>query len=64
MKNKTTVNGLKVAAKEWKGKRIYFQVGRNQGHACWDIEKKCFIKCHGRVGARFEHAIKIAFELE
>ncbi len=61
-----------VEVKEWglAGGRIYFTLlengrsGRNNAQACWDIQSEQFIKCRNQVDARWEHAIKKAFELE
>ncbi len=54
-----------VSAKEWKKgnqHRIYFKVDSST-QACYDANKKQFIKCSNRVDARFEHAIHEAFNL-
>ena len=72
MIKKATIGRFEVEAKEWSnyGKsRIYFTLiengnrGKNMPQACWDNDEKCFIKCRNRVNARWEHAIKEAFEL-
>lgn len=54
-----------VIAKEWKKgnqHRVYFSLDTS-AQACYDMNEGVFIKCRGRVGARFEHAIKEAFNL-
>jgi hypothetical protein len=66
MMEQVEIGRFTVEAQEWKnhGKhRIYFTLSEG-GKACYDVIEKRFIKCRNRVGARFEHAIKIAFELE
>jgi len=62
-------NEITIEGKGWtKGKnhRIYFSIksGRkNSGQACWDIEKKEWVKVHGEFGVNFKADIKAAFQL-
>jgi hypothetical protein len=65
MREQAEIGRFTVTAKKWEnyGKhRIYFTLSGG-GQACYDVLEKCFIKCRGRVGARFEAAIKETFEL-
>jgi len=67
-----TIGRFEIEAKEWTnhGKsRICFTLiengnrGKSMPQACWSNDESRFVKCKNRVNARWEHAIKEAFEL-
>ena len=70
METTKTVKGVQVTARMWKPRdmpdarpqRIYFDAGR-QGQACWDVQKREWVKVHGEFGWAFKAAIKAAWEL-
>jgi hypothetical protein len=61
------IGNITVTAKEWKKgnqHRIYFAEDRRNGaQACWDINKREWVKVHGEFGYAFKNAIKEAFNL-
>ncbi len=66
------ISRFTVVPNEWNKpgiSRIYFVLqeygksGRGNGQACYDVLSGEFIKCHNRVGAAWEHAIKEVFGL-
>ncbi len=66
------IGRFEIESNKWEnyGKsRIYFTLiengnrGNNMPQACWSNDEGHFIKCKGRVNARFENAIKEEFGL-
>lgn len=59
------IGNTEITAREWKKgnqHRIYFSDGRG-GQACWDVNKREWVKVHCEFGHVFKLRIKEAFSL-